>query len=820
MGLASALTTALTGMTAAETQVAVDGNNLANSQTNGFKQSRSLFETQYLQTYGVGSGPTAGDGGTNPTQVGLGVRVAEITPQFTQGTISISSSPSDLAIQGDGFFEVQDSSGGTLYTRNGAMKTNAANELVTSDGNRVLGFGVDGNYSLQPTSLVPLTIPLGAKAVAQATQNVNLQGVLSPTGQIADTAGIAQSGALGDSNFPQANAATVTAGVAPIPSAAAVAVGNAKAAGGSFTEGTSLQYKFAFADASGTETAASSALAVTIPVSNGAADNSVVLTNLPTSGAAYPNVHVYRAAGGSSNFVFVGNATAGGAFSDTNAALGPANTALNTSTLSGNYNYVITYAGPGAQETRPSQLLGPLNLVNGRVELTNLPTPPTIPGQPAYTTINIYRNLATDPSKYFLVGSADPAVANVAFTDSKSDAQISNLATPGNQALDLVGPKINTSTLLTNVIQQNGNSYTNPFKVGNLDVTASKGGRSLATKTFAITATSTVQDLMSFLQQATGIQTTASDPQHPLPASKDTIPGELGTVDAGVVLDHGQIRVISDNGVDNSISFDTTSFKLTDASGVVSTPNLGFGSVQQANGLSTGADFVAYDSLGTPLNVRITTVLERTSGATTTYRWFADSAANSTTGSASIAVGTGEITFDGKGTFLSSTNDTISIARDNLASINPLSFKLNFNSVTALTTKTSSLAVSSQDGSSEGTLSSFSIGNNGLIKGVFSNGVSRDLGQIRMARFSNPAGLEQKGANTFAQGLNSGLAIEGNPGVNGMGTVVAGAVEQSNTDVGKNLIDLVLASTQYRASSEVISKVQQLFDQLLLVARQ
>ena len=65
MGLASSLTTALTGMSAAETQVDVVGNNLANSQTVGFKESRSIFATQFLQTYSIGSGPSATNGGTN-----------------------------------------------------------------------------------------------------------------------------------------------------------------------------------------------------------------------------------------------------------------------------------------------------------------------------------------------------------------------------------------------------------------------------------------------------------------------------------------------------------------------------------------------------------------------------------------------------------------------------------------------------------------------------------------------------------------------------------------------------------------------------------
>ena len=69
--------------------------------------------------------------------------VADITPNFNQGTIEISSNPTDMAIQGDGFFIVQGSTGEQLYTRNGVFKMNAENQLVTITGNRLLGFGVE-----------------------------------------------------------------------------------------------------------------------------------------------------------------------------------------------------------------------------------------------------------------------------------------------------------------------------------------------------------------------------------------------------------------------------------------------------------------------------------------------------------------------------------------------------------------------------------------------------------------------------------------------------------------------------------------------------
>ena len=88
-----------------------------------------------------------------------------------------------------------------------------------------------------------------------------------------------------------------------------------------------------------------------------------------------------------------------------------------------------------------------------------------------------------------------------------------------------------------------------------------------------------------------------------------------------------------------------------------------------------------------------------------------------------------------------------------------------------------------------------------------------------MARFANNSGLVQKGENLFTSGVNSGLPILGKPGEQGIGSIISGAVELSNTDIGQNLIDLILASTQYRGGTRVITAVQQLFDELLNLRR-
>jgi flagellar hook protein FlgE len=212
-------------------------------------------------------------------------------------------------------------------------------------------------------------------------------------------------------------------------------------------------------------------------------------------------------------------------------------------------------------------------------------------------------------------------------------------------------------------------------------------------------------------------------------------------------------------------------------------------------------------------------VLDQRTGTETTYRWFADSADNSFGSTAAIAVGTGTVTFDTAGNFKKAYEDTVNVYRDGFPTVNPLTFHLDFSRISGLATDSDTLAVTRQDGSAAGTLTSFIVGEDGIITGSFSNGISRTLAQVRLARFANPSGLDQRGQNLYAVGVNSGLAVEGDPGSQGIGGIVAGASELSNTDIGASLIDLILASTMYRGNARVITTVQQMFDELMNLRR-
>ena len=325
-------------------------------------------------------------------------------------------------------------------------------------------------------------------------------------------------------------------------------------------------------------------------------------------------------------------------------------------------------------------------------------------GFPAYDEVRIYRNLAGDQNNFYLVDTIDPGDI---YTDSKSDAEIADLTVPGNKLVDLEGPPINSATLLTDVLKRDGVTYQNVFEIGTLTYAGRKGGRALGTKELEITATSTVQDFIDFIEDSSGIQSLQLDSQNPILSSENNIPGESGVLVPGGYIEDGAFRFVSNTGELNALDIDLAAFRIKNSNGEISTPNLAFGTIQEAEGQSAASDFIVYDSLGVPINVRVTAALESRTDEETVYRWYADSPENQDEGGVDIAVGTGLLKFDGNGNFVSATNSRIAINRDGIPSVSPLQFDMDFDLVSGLATQDATLAATRQDGSEPGVLNSF-----------------------------------------------------------------------------------------------------------------
>ena len=156
------------------------GNDIANINTTGYKSNEVQFEDLLDQTISGATAPTSPQGGVNPTQVGLGVKVAGVEANFTQGTSEQTGNPLDLSIQGDGFF-IANNDGQTVYTRAGSLDLDANGNLVTPDGSLVQGWPASATGVIDTSSpLANLSIPSGQQIAANATTSVNLGGNLAP----------------------------------------------------------------------------------------------------------------------------------------------------------------------------------------------------------------------------------------------------------------------------------------------------------------------------------------------------------------------------------------------------------------------------------------------------------------------------------------------------------------------------------------------------------------------------------------------------------------------------------------------------------------
>ena len=152
----------LSGLNAASKSLDVSGHNIANSNTIGFKKSRAEFNEMVASAMGTGQCP--GSAGA-----GIGVSVAAVTQQFSQGVITPTANGLDMAINGDGFFVVS-TPNGTAYTRNGAFQLDKSGQLVTANGDKVMGYPLDPITGTRASATSePITFPSGSAIPANPT---------------------------------------------------------------------------------------------------------------------------------------------------------------------------------------------------------------------------------------------------------------------------------------------------------------------------------------------------------------------------------------------------------------------------------------------------------------------------------------------------------------------------------------------------------------------------------------------------------------------------------------------------------------------------
>lgn len=267
----------------------------------------------------------------------------------------------------------------------------------------------------------------------------------------------------------------------------------------------------------------------------------------------------------------------------------------------------------------------------------------------------------------------------------------------------------------------------------------------------------------------------------------DDILGINNGISGGVNLNaSGQIEIRGNAGVANDITISNANIVINQAT--VPNAPIHLDKTQAANGESVRTTFSSFDSLGTPMLIDLSVVLEAKTNAGTDWRFYVQSEDDS---DLDTVLGTGLLSFDTAGRLVTSNNSAVAIDRNNTGAATPQTIHLSFTnpspsigSVSALadTIGASQLAAESQDGSSIGTLEDFSVGLDGKIAGVFSNGLLRNLGQFVLARITSPRNLIDVGSNMFVTSPTADPPQRLTPGQAGIGRTVGGALDTNTFD--------------------------------------
>ena len=257
---------------------------------------------------------------------------------------------------------------------------------------------------------------------------------------------------------------------------------------------------------------------------------------------------------------------------------------------------------------------------------------------------------------------------------------------------------------------------------------------------------------------------------------------------------------------------------------------------------SMTTSIVAYDTLGMAheLTVKFQKQVPTAGGAgpvfSNTWKWTVANLDAGTTLKADTAAGQafGFVTFDSSGKFQSATTSTVAgatapvTATDLTGSRVTLNFAngqsqgqqllLDFTRMTQLQDGNTVSAVEN-DGHPTGTLSSFTVGSNGLITGSYSNGVQEALGQIALATFANPSGLSLVSQNLMSESANSGIPQVGVPGAGARGQINGGQLELSNVDLAVQFTDMIRAERGFQANSRIITTSDEMLQDLVNLKR-
>ncbi len=834
----------VSGLQAHQVAMDVEGNNISNVNTKGFKYSRADFGTMFSQTVKIATAPTDGRGGSNPLQIGLGVSVSSTTRIHSQGSVQTTNKNTDVAINGDGFFMVSDDGGLTRYlTRDGDFKLDAYGNFVNNAGFVVQGWNINWdtqsidssrtpqNIFIDPGMHIPAAKSTEVAIKANLNSGLNIGNAARPLYALDSVHGFnKKTGETKDENDNGITQFYTTSKNSIEVTEKGVDAGslfNGSGQGLNLREGQGIWMSFADSKftTNGTNRTGFDAnnktnqnnvvfwgsenqktrLDITL---NGVAIQNADITSLdqaiayintftnPQEGREGTGIVASKNANGT-GIIFTNRNENGTTdnMKNINLVVNAQNTAgelWNATWNQGNNNFTF---GNGKVNTNGSVWTA----TGGANNQTTGPTNAVVITAHKYTYSSSPQNI---PPMYNPDGGAQ-------FTDNDNNPNTKPTdPASGNYWDALRGSLYNTDVRVFRTTEDLRELLQRDARYG-VDY---NGNGAFATEDINQKVTITVSDDGRFT-----VSNAKQDSQIPANALQN--------------------QAVTTTAKD--LSFNVTAY--TDALGKVSTNDAftkifkAFDGVQTAgsqkkeseqlklSAFSAGLEI--YDSLGSKHTLEVQFVKQSTTqdGGN---EWqmiirVPEPAEINTTGEGPNNIVIGTARFNNDGSLASYNPKTLNFSPNNGAAPNQ-QIKLSFgtsgsNDGLVSSNSASTLTGQATDGYTSGNLKpdAIRVDDKGNILGEFTNGKTFAVAKIAMASVANNSGLEEIGGNLFKVTANSGNIVVGEAGTGGRGEMKTSALEMSNVDLSRSLTELIIIQRGYQANSKTISTSDQMLQTLI-----
>ncbi|EFE5693882.1 flagellar hook protein FlgE [Campylobacter jejuni] len=827
----------VSGLQAHQVAMDVEGNNISNVNTTGFKYSRADFGTMFSQTVKIATAPTDGRGGSNPLQIGLGVSVSSTTRIHSQGSVQTTDKNTDVAINGDGFFMVSDDGGLTRYlTRSGDFKLDAYGNFVNNAGFVVQGWNINWdtqsidssrtpqNIFIDPGMHIPAAKSTEVAIKANLNSGLNIGNAARPLYALDSIHGFnkktGETKNENDTGITQFYTTSKNGIEVTEKGVDAGALFNGKGQGLNLREGQGIWVSYANSTFS-TDKGNSNVF----DPNNKTAQNNVifwgdqnkpVIMDITLNGVQIRNDNIKSL---DEAIAYINTFT--------NPADGRDGTGVIATKKEDGSGITFTNQNSNGTTDNMKNIDLQINTGNQAGELQNVPV---ANGNFNWNAMNLNSLVAQGDSKWIAGnfqnnGNHVQVVTAHKYVYSSNPVQIAPMYNPDE------GKTWNQGDMNTAGTPENNYRLAVNGALLNTQV-----------RTFR-----TTEDLRELLQRdarygvdydgSGSFEANGSDVNEGVTITitengnfSISNPNKTTTPPAGIQ---------QNNRTNHDLNFNVTAY--TDALGKVST-NDAFTKIFKAfDGVQTvgsqkkeseqlklsafSAGLEIYDSLGSKHTLEVQFVKQSTTqdGGN---EWqmiirVPEPAEINTTGEGPNNIVVGTARFNNDGSLASYNPKTLNFSPNNGAAPNQ-QIKLSFgtsgsNDGLVSSNSASTLTGQATDGYTSGNLKpdAIRVDDKGNILGEFTNGKTFAVAKMAMASVANNSGLEEIGGNLFKVTANSGAIVVGEAGTGGRGEMKTSALEMSNVDLSRSLTELIIIQRGYQANSKTISTSDQMLQTLI-----